>query len=84
LPEVSPPRALAAVITVAALCLIGDLTMTGLVTTSDTPINAVAAIALGASAIRTASGITVIPRTVRMVRPLAPRPYKQPPPRTGC
>jgi hypothetical protein len=84
LPEVSPLRALAAVITVAALCLVGDLTMTGLLTASDTPINAVAVIALGASAIRVASGITVIPRTVRMVRPLAPRPDKQPSPPTSC
>jgi hypothetical protein len=70
LPEASAGRALTATITIAALCLVGDLTMIGLMAASRTPFTSVALIALGASAVRVACSGTVIPTAVRMRRTL--------------
>lgn len=66
LPEASAQRALAATIAITALCLAGDLTMIGLLSASNTPVGSLALVAVSASAIRVACGVTVIPRAVRM------------------
>jgi hypothetical protein len=70
LPEASVSRALAATITIATLCLVGDLTMIGLLTASKSPASSLALVAVRASAMRVACGVTVIPRAVRMQRAL--------------
>ena len=72
LPETGPRRALAATIAIAALCIAGDLTMIGFLTASNTSIGSLAIIAVAASAIRVACGVTVITRAVRMRRALPP------------
>jgi hypothetical protein len=62
LPEAAPGRALAATAVIAGLCIGGDLTMIGLFVASETPVRPLAIIAVAASMLRIACGITVIAR----------------------
>jgi hypothetical protein len=68
LPETSPHRALTAVISIAALCIIGDLTMVSLFAASASPVRTLAVIALAASLIRITCSIAVIRKTTLMRR----------------
>ena len=68
-PEAAPGRALAATAVIAGLCIGGDLTMIGLFIASGTPMRPLAIIAVAASIIRIACGITVIRRAGRMRAP---------------
>ena len=61
LPEATP-RELTATIVIAGFCIVGDLTMIGLYVTSTSPVGPMAAIAIGASAIRIGCGTVVTPR----------------------
>jgi hypothetical protein len=61
-PEAAPGRALAATAVIAGLCIGGDLTMIALFIASGTPMRPLAIIAVAASMIRIACGITVIGR----------------------
>jgi HAAS len=69
LPEAAPGRALAATAVIAGLCIGGDLTMIGLFVASETPVRPLAIIAVAASIVRIACGITVIRRSGRMRAP---------------
>jgi hypothetical protein len=62
LPEAAPGPALAATAVIAGLCIGGDLTMIGLFVASETPVRPLAIIAVAASMLRIACGITVIAR----------------------
>jgi hypothetical protein len=62
LPEATPRQALAAAAVIAGLCIGGDLTMIALFIASGTPMRPLAIIAVAASMIRIACGITVIAR----------------------
>ena len=62
LPEATPGQALAAAAVIAGLCIGGDLTMIALFMASGTPMRPLAIIAVAASMIRIACGITVIAR----------------------
>jgi HAAS len=62
LPEAAPGPALAATAVIAGLCIGGDLTMIGLFVASETPVRLLAIIAVAASMLRIACGITVIAR----------------------
>jgi HAAS len=66
LPETDPHRALAATTAIAALCVIGDLTMIAVYLLSGTPTRPLAAIAIAASLTRIACSITTIRRCLRM------------------
>ena len=62
LPEATPRQALAATAVIGGLCIGGDLTMIALFMASGTPLRPLAVIAVAASMIRIACGITVIAR----------------------
>ena len=66
LPEASPRRALAATIAIAALCMIGDLTMITIFWLSGTPTRPLAVIAMAASLTRIACSITAMRHATRM------------------
>lgn len=66
LPEASPPRALAATAAIAALCIIGDLTVITVLLLSGMPTRLLAASAVAASLTRIACGITTVRHTVRL------------------
>jgi roadblock/LC7 domain-containing protein len=59
-PETSPRRALTATAVIAAVCVIGDLTMLGVLAASASPLRPLAAVAVTASLTRVACSITVI------------------------
>jgi hypothetical protein len=61
-PEATPARALAATAVIAGLCIGGDLTMIALFMASGTPMRPLAIIAVAASMIRIACGISVFAR----------------------
>jgi len=69
LPETSPTRALAATTAVAALCLIGDLTLITSYLLSGMPLRPLAAIAIAASLGRIAAGIVATRHTIHMRHP---------------
>jgi hypothetical protein len=60
LPETSPRHALTATTAIAALCVIGDLTMLGILAAAASPVRPLAAVAVTASLTRVACSITVI------------------------
>jgi hypothetical protein len=62
LPEATPGQALAATAVIAGLCIGGDLTMIGLLMASGSTMRPLAVMAIAASIIRIACGITVIAR----------------------
>jgi hypothetical protein len=66
LPETGPRRAVAAAIAIAALCLIGDLTMITMFMVSGTPTRPFAVIAIAASLTRIACSITTLRHATRM------------------
>jgi hypothetical protein len=66
LPEASPRRALAATAGIAALCIIGDVTMITVLLLSGTPTRPLAVTALAASLTRIAYSITTVRHTLRM------------------
>jgi hypothetical protein len=66
LPEASPHRALAATAAIAALCIIGDVTMITALLLSGTPTRLLAATAMAASLTRIACSITTVRHTLRM------------------
>ena len=68
LPETSPHRALAATIAIAALCLIGDLTIITMFVTSGMPPLALGAVAMAASLTRVYCSITTVRHATRMRR----------------
>ena len=69
LPETSPRRALAATTAIAALCLIGDLTMITIYLLSGMPARPLAAVAIAASLTRIASSITTMRHATGMRHP---------------
>jgi hypothetical protein len=69
LPESSPYRVVTATLAIAALCIIGDLTMIGIFAVSATPIRPFAVIAIAASLTRVACSIAVIRQATIMRRP---------------
>ena len=71
LPETGPRRALAATITIAAMCIIGDLTMINIFMVSGAPTRPLAVIAIAASLTRIACSITTVRHATRM-RSLSP------------
>jgi hypothetical protein len=66
LPETGPHRALAATKTIAALCIIGDLTVITMFLASGTPTRALGLVAIAASLTRIACCITVVRHATRM------------------
>jgi roadblock/LC7 domain-containing protein len=68
LPEASPHRALAATTAIAALCLIGDVTVITMFAVSATPARPLAVIAIAASLTRIAFSIIVIREATQMRR----------------
>jgi hypothetical protein len=66
LPETGPRRALAATITIAAMCIIGDLTVITMFMVSGAPTRPLAVIAIAASLTRIACSITTLRHTTRM------------------
>jgi len=66
LPETGPRRALAATITIAAICIIGDLTVITMFMVSDAPTRPLAVIAIAASLTRIACSITTVRHATRM------------------
>ena len=66
LPETGPRRALAATITIAAICIIGDLTVITMFMVSDAPTRPLAVIAVAASLTRIACSITTVHHATRM------------------
>ena len=66
LPETGPRRALAATIAIAAMCIIGDLTMITMFMVSDAPTRPLAVIAIAASLTRIACSITTVRHATRM------------------
>jgi hypothetical protein len=67
LPQTGPHRALAATITIAALCIIGDLTViTTMFLASGTPTRPLGLVAIAASLTRIACSITVVRHATRM------------------
>jgi hypothetical protein len=68
LPETGPHRALAATTAIAALCLIGDLTMITIFVVTRTPTQSLALIAIAASLTRIACSITTMRHATRMRR----------------
>lgn len=69
LPETNPHRALTATTAIAALCLIGDLTMITIYLPQGTPARPLAVIAVAASLIRIAASITTMRHATRMRHP---------------
>ena len=63
LPETDPRRALAATTAIAALCIVGDLTMITILMLSGMPTRPLAVIAVAASLTRIACSITTVRRT---------------------
>jgi hypothetical protein len=66
LPEAGPRRALAATITIAAMCIIGDLTVITMFMVSGAPTRPLAVIAIAASISRIACSITTVRHATRM------------------
>jgi hypothetical protein len=66
LPETGPHRALAAVIAIAIVCIVGDLTMITVFALSGRPVQPLAAVAIAASLIRTTCGIITLRHATRM------------------
>jgi len=66
LPETGPHRALAATITIAAICIIGDLTVITMLLASGTPTRPLGLVAIAASLTRLACSITVVRHATRM------------------
>jgi hypothetical protein len=66
LPETNPHRALAATTAIAALCLIGDLTMITIYLLSGMPARPLAAVAVAASLTRIAASITTMRHAIGM------------------
>jgi hypothetical protein len=66
LPETGPRRALAATTAIAAICIIGDLTMITMFMVSDAPTRPLAVIAIAASLTRIACSITTVHHATRM------------------
>jgi hypothetical protein len=66
LPETGPRRALAATITIAAMCIIGDLTVITMFMLSGAPTRPLAVIAIAASLTRIACSITTVRHATRM------------------
>jgi hypothetical protein len=66
LPETGPHRALAATITIAAICIIGDLTVITMFLASGTPTRPLGLVAIAASLTRLACSITVVRHATRM------------------
>jgi hypothetical protein len=66
LPETGPHRALAATTAIAAMCIIGDLTMITIFMLSSTPAPPLAVIAIAASLTRLACSITTLQHTTRL------------------
>jgi len=66
LPETGPRRALAATITIAMLCLIGDLTVITMFMVSGAPTRPLAVIAIAASITRIDCSITTVRHATRM------------------
>jgi hypothetical protein len=66
LPETGPPRALAATIAIAAICIICDLTVITMFMVSDAPTRPLAVIAIAASLTRIACSITTVRHATRM------------------
>lgn len=71
LPETGSRRALAATTAIAAMCIIGDLTMINIFVVSGAPTRPLAVIAIAASLTRIACSITTVPHATRM-RSLSP------------
>jgi hypothetical protein len=69
LPETGPHRALVAATAIAALCVIGDLTMITSYVLSGMPARRLAAVAVAVSLIRVAAGVTTMRSAGRMHRP---------------
>ena len=69
LPETDPHRALAATAAIAALCLIGDLTMITIYLLAGAPARPLAAIAVAASLTRIAGSITTMRHATGMRHP---------------
>jgi hypothetical protein len=69
LPETGPPRALTATTAIAALCMIGDLTMITTYLLSGMPGRTLTAIAIAASLTRIAGSITAIRHATQMRHP---------------
>jgi HAAS len=70
LPETDPRRALAATTAIAALCMIGDLTMITMYVLSGTPTRPLALIAVAASLTRIAASIIVMRHATQMRQPM--------------
>jgi hypothetical protein len=68
LPETDPHRALAATAAIAALCLIGDLTMITIYLLAEIPARPLAAIAVAASLTRIAGSVTTMRHAIGMRR----------------
>lgn len=68
LPETSPHRALTATLAIAALCLVGDLTMISILVVSAIPIRPLAVIAVAASLTRSACIVPMIRTAILMRR----------------
>ena len=66
LPETGPRRALAATITIATMCLIGDLTVITMFMVTGTPTRPLAIVAIAASLTRIACSITTVRHATRM------------------
>jgi hypothetical protein len=66
LPETNPHRALAATTAIAALCLIGDLTMITIYLLSGMPARPLAAVAVAASLTRIAGSVTTVRHAIGM------------------
>jgi HAAS len=66
LPETGPHRALTATITIAAICIIADLTVITMFMVSDAPTRPLAVIAIAASLTRIACSITTVRHATRM------------------
>jgi hypothetical protein len=73
LPETNPHRALAATTAIAALCLIGDLTMITIYLLSGMPARTLAAVAVAASITRIAGSVTAMRHASRMRHPVRQR-----------
>jgi hypothetical protein len=69
LPETNPHRALAATTAIAALCLIGDLTMITIYLLSGTTVRPLAAVAVAASLTRIAGSVTTVRHAIQMRHP---------------
>jgi hypothetical protein len=69
LPEANPHRALAATTAIAALCLIGDLTMITIYLLSGMPVRPLATVAVSASLTRIAASITAMRHATQMRHP---------------